>query len=248
MTTYHHPADPTLRPDARKDQGITLIEVMVAISILSLLMVMLTATIVHGMQLSRGMGVRLDNINQGQLGMNAATKNLRTAVLPAQLVDQVCADCGDTAIISATPTTITFYANLNNTGQGPSRTTYYIEKDPVNSYGNLIQTTQAPQTLTDGRYSYCVVGSAGCVVNKRAVARGLAWPIVPTTTPTFRYYDFNGKPIDANPLTTEDLVKVNSIDVTIKIQTNTFQDAAPSNTIVQRVELPNADINVLVAP
>lgn len=236
-------ADPTLGPDARGDQGITLIEVMVAVSILSLLMVMLTATIVHGMQLSRGMGVRLDNINQGQLGMTAVTKNLRTAVMPDQLVDRICANCADTAIISATPSAITFYANLNNTGQGPSRTRYYIEQDPINSYANLIQTTQAPQTLIDGRYSFCDVLSPGCVVNKRAVARGLV-----LNAATFKYYDFNGALLNDIDLNADDLVRVNSIDVTIKVQTNSVQNSAPSNTIVQRVELPNADINVLVAP
>ena len=136
MSADPSPANTTLRPDAHTDQGFTLVEVMVAISILSLLMVMLTTTIVHGMQLSRSMGVRSDHINQGQLGMNAATKTLRTAVLPAQLVD-TCVDCEGTALIEATPTTVTFYANLNNTGQGPSLMSYKIEPDAANTLGNL---------------------------------------------------------------------------------------------------------------
>jgi hypothetical protein len=223
-------------------------EVMVAISILSLLMVMLTTTIVHGMQLSRGMGVRLDNINQGQLGMNAVTKTLRTAIWPKQLDDIDCTgdNCGATALTTATPTSLTFYANLNNTGLGPSLMSYYIEARSDNAlYGALIQTTQAPIPGLDGdgKYSFCDATVAGCAVTQRAVSRGLN-----PTTATFHYYDFDGELIDSDNLAAVQLAQVSSIDITLVVQTNTIQNSAPPNTIVERVQLPNADINILVQP
>jgi prepilin-type N-terminal cleavage/methylation domain-containing protein len=241
--THPDAATPTESAHAHDDQGFSLVELMVAIGILSLLMGMLTVTIVNGMRLSSNMGVRLNNINQGQLGMNAATKSLRTAVLPDQLVDSICIDCGDTALIIATSTRVTFYANLNNTGLGPSRTSYYIEQDPLNSYGNLIQATQAPTPLSDGRYTFCAVGAPGCVVTKRAIARGLSLTAAP-----FQYYDFDGELLTGSTLDPGQLARVNSIDVTLKVQTNRVQNDASSNTIVQRVLLPNSDINVLVQP
>ena len=216
---------------------------MVAISILTMLMGMLTTTIVKGMELSRNMGVRLDNINQAQTGMEATAKTLRTAVLPAQLVDITCVGCGETALVQATPSAITFYANLNNIGQGPSLMKYYVQADPVLPYANLIQTTQAPQILADGKYSFCNATAPGCVVWKRVVTRGLS----PTAKP-FLYYDFNGVRMSSGALAGEDLANVNSIDVTLAVQTNTVQKKAPTNTIVQRVQLPNADINVIVLP
>jgi prepilin-type N-terminal cleavage/methylation domain-containing protein len=234
---------PTIPGRHTNDRGFTLMELMVAMGLLSVLMVILTTTIVKGMQMTRSMGVRLDNINQGQLGMNAATKAIRTAVLPDQLVN-TCVGCGDTALITATSITMTFYANLNNTGAGPSRMAYLIEQDPTFNYGNLVQTAQAPHPRGDGSYDFCVPGAAGCTVSKRIIARGVPWP----ATPTFLYYDFNGDPITSNPLTAADLAQVNSIDIALKLQTNVVQTAAPTNTIVQRVQLPNANTNVLVQP
>jgi prepilin-type N-terminal cleavage/methylation domain-containing protein len=229
----------------RSQSGFTLVEVMVAISILSLLMVLLTTTIVHGMRLSSGMSVRLDNINQGQLGMNAATKSLRTAVLPDQLADNICVpDCGDAALTFAAPNEVTFYANLNNTGEGPSLMSYYIEAGTPHSYGNLIQETRAPQDAGEGAYSFCDVVTPGCVT-KRVVTRGLKWPVDLTATPVFKYYDFNGEEL-LTPGTLDDynLARVSSIDITLTVQTSAIR-AAPSNTIVQRVQLPNAAFNVL---
>jgi len=146
------------------------------------------------------------------------------------------------------PATVTFYANLNNTGQGPNLTSCYIGDDPSNDYGNLIQTTQAPQSLTgdDRYYSFCDASVAGCIVTKRVVARGLQWP-VDLASPTFQYFDFDGLPLPAT-LVAHDLARVSSIEITLKVQTNTVQKDAPTNTIVQRVTLPNANLIVLVQP
>lgn len=227
----------------RDQSGFTLVEVMVAVAIFSLLMTMLTTAMVKGMQLSRSMGVRLDNINQGQTGMNAVTKALRTAVLPDQLVDSICVGCSDTALILATPISVTFYANLNNTGLGPSLMSYYIESDATNTFYNLVQSTQAPTVLSAGQYSFCAP-SPSCPVTKRVITRGLRGP----ADPVFGYYDFDGNPMVANPMSADDRALVSSIDITLKVQTNPIQTSAPTNTIVQRVTLPNATINVLVQP
>jgi hypothetical protein len=64
----------------------------------------------------------------------------------------------------------------------------------------------------------------------------------------FSYYDGNGHLLTTNPLTADDLARVSSLDITLKVQTNTVQSSAPTNTIVQRVSLPNGKINVFAQP
>jgi hypothetical protein len=228
------------------DEGTSLAEVLVAMGLFALLTTILATTAIIGMRTSTGLGVRLDNSTQGQLGIAAVSKVLRTAVLPDQLEGQVCTDCAETAIITASSTRVTFYANLNNTGQGPSLVTLQVLLDPSSTDGSAIlqQSTQPPISGADGRYSFCTAGSAGCRVDTRVVARGLLWP----AGTVFGYYDFGGLPISGSTLANEDLPRVSSVDVIISVQTQPGQSAYPASTAVQRVRLPNADINVLVQP
>jgi hypothetical protein len=229
-----------------RDEGTSLAEVLVAMGLFALLTTILATTAIIGLRTSTGLGVRLDNSTQGQLGMAAVSKVLRTAVLPDQLEDQICSGCAETAIIQATTTRVTFYANLNNTGQGPSLVTLQVLRDPNATNGSAIlqQSTQPPIPGTDGRYSFCTAGAAGCQVDTRIIARGLIWPAVNV----FGYYDFSGQPITGTSLATADLPRVSSVDVSISVQTQPGPSAYPASTAVQRVRLPNADINVLVQP
>jgi type II secretory pathway pseudopilin PulG len=231
---------------AHVDEGTSLAEVLVAMGIFLVLTTILATTAIIGFRTSTGLGVRLDNSTQGQLGIAAVSKVLRTAVLPDQLEDQVCTGCAETAIIAATSTRVSFYANLNNTGQGPSLVTLRVLQDPDASDGSAIlqQSTQPPIPGTDGRYSFCTAGTSGCRVDTRVVARGLLWP----AGTVFGYYDFSGVAISGPTLASADLPRVSSVDVSISVQTEPGQAAYPASTAVQRVRLPNADINVLVQP
>lgn len=227
------------------DAGFTIVEMVVAIGLFVMLVAMVGTTAVLGMRTTDGLGVRLDNANQSQQGMVAASKVLRTAVLPDQLDDQTCTGCADTAIVQATTTRVTFYANLNNTGQGPSLVTLQVVQDPARPGEGLLQeVSQPPIALADNRYTFCAVGSPGCVVVTRTLARGLPWP----ATAVFGYYDFGGAPIAGPSLSAADLPRVSSLDVLLTSQTRPSPGAFPASTLVQRVRLPNADINVLVQP
>jgi type II secretory pathway pseudopilin PulG len=235
-------------PDRRRDPedaGFTLIETLVATGLFTILCLALGGVAVLGMRTSTGMSARLDNATQGQAGVAATSKVLRTAVRRDQLGDQVCVGCGDTALVTATRSQVSFYANLNNTGNGPSLITLQVLRDTFSSdaTGMLQVTTQPPTVLSDGRYTFCSPGTAGCVTHTRVVTRGLAWP----APPIFAYYDFDGLPITTAVLTRDDLARVSSIDVSLTVRT-LRKAGIPSGTAVQRVRLPNADINVLVQP
>jgi hypothetical protein len=161
-------------------------------------------------------------------------------VLPAQLDEQVCTGCADTAIVQAGATQVRFYANLGNTGQGPSLVTISVVEDPRRAGTAILrEQTQPPIPAADQRYSFCNPTSAGCVVRTRTVARGLVWP----AARSFTYYDFYGAPLAGTALTADQLARVSSVDVTVPVRGS--RDAA-TTTAVQRVRLPNADINVLV--
>jgi type II secretory pathway pseudopilin PulG len=239
MRTRPQRADP-------EDTGFTLIEILVATALFTVLCIALGTLAVLGMRTSTGLSARLDNATQGQIGMEASTKLLRTAVLPSQLADQVCVGCTDTAIVTATRSQVSFYANLNNTGAGPSLVTMQVLKDPdaTQDAGMLSVTTQPPTAVPGGGYQFCSpAGTASCVAHTRVVTRGLAWP----EPPIFDYYDYDGLRITTPVLTHDDLARVSSIDISLTVRT-VRRSGLPSGTAVQRVRLPNAEINVLVQP
>lgn len=224
------------------DEGMSLIEVLVATSLFLILTTLITSVAILGLRTSSGLQVRLDNSVQGGQGMAAASKVLRTAVLPKQIDEQACPGCVDTAIVQASSTRVTFYANLNNTGGGPSLTTLEAVLD--GGVTVLRQTTIPPTATGEGQYRFCNPATEpACIVHRRTLTSGL----VPGATGLFSYYDFDGAPISGTSLATADLPRVSSVDVVLTVQTAPGS-AYPTATMVQRVRLPNADIDVLGEP
>lgn len=234
---------PPRAQEAPLDDGMSIVEVLFASALFVVLTTMIAAVAILGLRTGTGMQVRLDNSTQGDIGMAATGKVLRTAVLPDQLDAQSCDGCADTAIIQATSTRVTFYANLDNTGQGPSLTTLEVLQDPLASGTAVLrQTTIPPLPTADGRYRFCTpAAEPSCPVRVRTLARGLVWP----TPAVFTYYDFDGARITGTALAPADLPRVSSADIAITVQSRPGE-GYPTATMVQRVRLPNADINVLV--
>lgn len=226
-----------------RDAGMSMVEVMVAISLLALLGTALTAVAVLGMRVSAGLQNHLNNSTAGSIATDASTKVLRTAVLPEQLVEQSCSGCTDTAIIQATRTQVSFYANLNNRGDGPSLITLQVVRDPntAQASGQLVQTLQPPTVLGPGQYTFCNPALAGCKTYKRVLSRGLDWP----AQNIFAYYNNDGDLLTSSALTASDLGSVTSIEVLFKVQGVKGRSDYPGSVSATRVRLPNADINVL---
>ncbi len=228
-----------------RDQGMSLAEVMTAMGIFVLVITILGSTAIAAIKATGTVATRQDNASQAESGSASAGKVLRTAVLPQQLEDTVCSGCdADPAIVAASATQISFYANLGRTTVGPSLVTLEVKQDP-NRAGTamLEQRLIDPTPLSDGRYSFCTAGATGCTVVKRPLATGLVWP----TPNVFAYYDTSGAALalsSGGSLALADRAKISSIDVVIKVQTRPGQTRWAPFTAVQRVRLPNVEINL----
>lgn len=236
--------------DDHADSGHTLVELMVVISLFTILTIAVGTLTVLGHQVSSGLRDRLDNTTQGQVAIDATSKVLRTAVLPDQIAEAACSNCEDTALIEANRSQVAFYASLGDP-VGPTLVTMRVMDDPFapanETSGQLVQTMQPPTSLGNGRYSFCDATEPGCIVQTRVLARGLA----DEDTEIFAYYDFSGTLITRADLGETELAKVSSVEITLTVQNVQDipgQDTYPSATVVKRVRLPNSDINILVKP
>ena len=220
----------------------SLAEVMVAMSIMTLVTVILGSTAVVAIRAAGSVTTRLDNATQAELGVSAASKLLRTAVLPVQIEDRVCDDCqDDTAVVRATTTEVSFYGNLGRTTVGPSLVTLIVRQDPnVSGTGILEERIIDPESIGDGRYRFCTPGAPGCTVRTRVLARSLTWP----TVPIFGYYDTSGLPLTGSTMSASQLERISSIDLMLTVQTRPGQTRWGPLTVVQRVRLPNVEINL----
>lgn len=223
----------------------SLAELLVAMAIFTILATGLGTTAVLVIRTTSALENRLDNATQSQVSVDAVSKVLRTAVLPEQATELTCPTCADTALRQATRTRVQFYANLNTVGSAPLLVTLELERDPhaTQTAGQLVQRIQRPiiNTATQS-YSYCDPASPTCPVQRRVLSRGLSWPAVDT----FFYYGSNGALIARATLGNDDLPLVSSVEIAMKVQTVQGNTRYQPVTVVKRVRLPNAEINVLV--
>jgi len=232
----------TRSPEERpRDEGMTLVELMVAMGLAVMLMFVVLGFTIAAMRASDATEARNDNLTAAQVGMAASTKVIRTAVLPDQLDDHACTGCADSAIVAASGSQMSFYANLDNNGNGPSLVTIQAVADPDHPGTTMLRQRLIPPTaLSDGSYTFCDITKPTCTYRTRILMRGM--PVSPTI---FTYYDFEGAALDDGTLASSELIQVASIDVTLDVQLRSGQTRTPGENIVQRVSLPNANVNVL---
>lgn len=226
---------------ARRDSGVTLLEMIVVVGILGLVIALAFGMLITITKQIGVNAVRIDQSAQSKVAMDSMTKSLRTAVLPKQLLAS-CTNCDSSAFITGEVRKVKFYANLNNdytvtaspsamTTNGPSQVTYAVD-----SAGNLVETIRRPDPHLSSATTYtftCVQGVGGCVVTTRTIATKVS-----TTQTLFTYYDRTGATLTP-PLTTDGLSSVDSVDITLQVQIS--PNTAPLQTVT-RVFLPNAGV------
>ncbi|MFN8167191.1 MAG: type II secretion system protein [Candidatus Nanopelagicales bacterium] len=222
----------------RDDDGVTLVELIVTMVVLGLLTGALVLMASASMRVSSNTKERMDQSNSAQIAMERVSRNLRTAVLQSQLTTTcTLAICTESAFLKGTPTTVQFYADVDNpkNSVGPSRVTYDV------TGGVLTETVQKPDSPTPDAagYHYCTSGP-GCVIRTTVLATDVS-----TATAVFSFYTA-ADPTNAIALTTgqqlsaAQLKAVDSIDVAINVQRAGGANVAGAS-MVQRVALPNAD-------
>lgn len=223
----------------RPDAGVTLIEMMVVVGILSLVLAMAMGMLIAITKMTGQNAARIDQSQQGKVAAESMTKTLRTAVLPKLLS---CNTCDEAAFISGNVRSVQFYGNLNNddtivlaptawTNRGPSKIAYAVDGE-----GNLTETIRQPDyhQAKDTEYTYtCTAGSANCKVSNRVIARDVS-----TSRPLFTYYDLSGAVLSP-PLTGDQLSSVESVDITLSVSSS--KNVAATD-VVTRVTLPNAGV------
>jgi prepilin-type N-terminal cleavage/methylation domain-containing protein len=150
-------------PPKRRPGGFSLIEVIVATAIFSVLTGLLATFVIQMVRTNAGTRARLSTTEQLRVGMDTMTKGLRTAVRP----EQVNTSCVSTAswncaspFLEATAQSVSLYANYGDTA-GPRVTTYRVELDPRRvGTGRLVEEQQAPAVPTGSPVLAC---GTGCV-------------------------------------------------------------------------------------
>jgi prepilin-type N-terminal cleavage/methylation domain-containing protein len=241
------------RRSSRGDErGISLIEVMVAISLFSVLLALVSGVVIESLKSSTDTRNRLANLDQVRGGMDSMTKSLRTAVRPSQLNGTCSAFCED-AFDVATDYEVTFLANLGDQLGGkatPSRITYKVAPDTTDPRGLTAIVTETRQqvksTWVSGDYVFagvaapaapCTVSAPvpGCVT--RQITKGLRWPFPVGEGPAFVYYDAAHVKLPATSLTTSaQRTAISAVDITLPVG-----DAShPSPSVLSSVFLPNS--------
>jgi Flp pilus assembly pilin Flp len=219
------------------EDGVTLAELTVTIVVLGLLVSCVMLMVTASQRVAAGVKERLNQSNSSTIAMQRISRNLRTAVLQSQLSGCVTSACVDSAFLKGTPTTISFYADVDNPKNtvGPSRVTYDVTN------GVLTETVQKPDSpVPDATgYHYCTTG-AGCVIRTTVLATGVL-----TTNPPFAYYNANSTTTQlvmgtGGQLDASQLKSVDSVDVQVQVQQPGGANVGAA-TMILRVALPNHD-------
>jgi len=221
------------------DRGMTLVELMVTMTLTSTVIAVVAGGLVTATRLMGSNSLRLQEVSENQVAIEAMTKTLRTAVEPWLLGAATDA----AAFIQGDSRRVSFYAALSSlveptgagmTQYGPVRITYTL------SGGALTETYQLPDPhlATNHDYTYCTKGTSGCAIRTRVLARNLV------DAPMFAYYGESQNTL-AVPLSATNLEAVDSIDIVVTSQT---AQGTESSTVVSRVSLVNSGTNPTASP
>lgn len=236
----------------RDDSGMTLVEILVVMVLFGLIATMVTNWAIAADREVASTRIRLADIGQARVGMDALTKTLRTGIQPAQL-QTGCGSCTgpastSTALTTASPTSVQLFANFG-AAAGPELVTFTFADDPARGLATLTETIQPPDAGSAPNFTYtpCTVGASGCPISRRVIVSGLVWPL---PGPALVYYDTAGAvlaPGGTGQLSPQQRVAVTSIDITLPVRTPNALGAG-TTTLTGRVTLPNSFTGVLPTP
>lgn len=204
------------------DDGFTLVELLVTISILSVVMALMTGSAIFLQRSVNETDQRFDDLGQTRIAMDATSKWLRSAIT----VDRTGTTTEDTQpFLQASRSVADLMANVGiGAGAAPRR----IRLDIVNG-------DELREQIWTGSVNGSGEWQQGALASSRIIARGL------TGTWLFTWFDADGAeltPAGAANLSTADREAVRRVGVDIAVQQAPNVDVPPSQ-LTNRVTLPN---------
>ncbi|KRC49232.1 hypothetical protein ASE16_10715 [Leifsonia sp. Root227] len=212
-----------LGADRRTDTGLTLVELLIAMGIAALIATLAGSLFVastHSVSLAQS----IDNgTRQGSNGMNEMARMVRAAT-PNPLANPTPGGAqNDPAFVSATATSVLFYAFVNLSGaESPVKVQFAV----VN--GQLVESQWKATTTTAGTNGHWDFNTSATPDLKRTLCGS-----IPSSVVVFQYFDASGAPLTL-PIST--LSAIASITITITIQPT---GAASAVTLTNSVGMSN---------
>jgi prepilin-type N-terminal cleavage/methylation domain-containing protein len=229
------------------EQGVTLVELLVTISILTVVLTFVLGTFVSVQNAATGASLRLQNLDEARVLMDVVSKDVRTATRlsssssPFDIVSAPAGYSGNAPSVGPTATDVWFYANITlPTTPSPCPDIVHLFVD--NSVSPPVLKEQNVPAVAGGTPPNCTYTGS---YTTRLVGKYVANP---ANMPVFTYYqnDANGNPVamatSLNPLSAANRLLVNAIGVTLAIRQSTNY-SVPYTTLVNRVRLANVDYN-----
>jgi type II secretory pathway pseudopilin PulG len=246
-----------LRDRARDERGITITEVVVVVSLLTVVLGFVLAGFVNIQNVAAGASLRMQNLDEARILMDAVSRDLRTAArlsattspfdVGASGMPTVPAPGFGSTAPYASAKEVWFFANLSLSGTAPNPC-----PDVVHLY---VDTAVSPPVLKEQVLPAAAGGTPPACTYSGAYTTRLLGKYVanPASQPVFTYYydDAAGTPTAfptaSTPLSASDRLQVTMVGITMAIRQST-NFSVPYTTVVNRVRLPNVDYNPLPSP
>jgi prepilin-type N-terminal cleavage/methylation domain-containing protein len=220
----------------RSQAGFTVVEMLVATMVLGI--VAMAAMTMMDVVLRQGRGVleRTDSAQRGRLALDTITRQVRS---------QVCLNETTAGMIGATPTTLTFYADLSGGGARPTRR--MLEYRP----GTRTIRESVWVARVDGSYPAAATRTSELLDNVVPAVNGSGQPL-----PMFGYYAYPdplpaaprpdvalvGTPAGA-PLTAAQLRRIAMVRINFAVRPASARDDTIVTPLRDDIQLRNADPN-----
>lgn len=228
----------------RAESGLTLVEVMVVMLVMSAIMAFTLGSVASFQQSASGGMHRIENLNEGRVLMQVITKDIRTAAKLSAATPPFPDVSPYDGITMADDNEVVFFANLNQSTQCPKIIRLYVD-----GVDKIIESVTEPNL---GAVAPCVYPDMypSTPTRTRLVGRYVANG---PDEPIFTYYttDATGAlvafTVDQTPLSVADalLVKAVGIELAIRKETSLVVD---HTTLENRVRLPNVFYNPPPSP
>jgi len=203
-----------LAADRKAEHGFTLVEMMVATALLSLVTAAAFGTLIEMQHQAVVTTDRFTAEGEAQTIADRITKDLRTAVAPSST---------EAAFASAGPSDVTFYASLADPN-GPTKLHAYVSLVAgTNVYVFHEDSTKPDPGGTPGNYTYTQFSNVSRLDGR----------YLDTSQPIFTYYDANGNVLTSAQLATlAGLRSVDAVGLNLRVRVRPLSPVVVINSLV----------------